>query len=50
MVDLGQLCIAKGRAVWVLRCDVMVLDDSGNLQDAALLAVVAALRTLRIPG
>ncbi len=39
MVDLSQLCIVPDRAVWVLRCDVLVLDDSGNLQDAALLAV-----------
>jgi len=33
----------------VIRCDLMILDDSGNLQDACLIAIVAALRSLKIP-
>lgn len=48
--DLTQLCIAAGQAVWVLYLDLYILDDSGSLLDAALLASVAALLDTRIPA
>lgn len=49
MVDLSQLCINAGTAVWLLKVDVVCLEYDGNIRDAALLAVVAALRNTRLP-
>ncbi|KNC49476.1 exosome complex exonuclease RRP43 [Thecamonas trahens ATCC 50062] len=49
-VALDALCIEPGVAVWVLYLDVIVLDDSGSLDDAALLAAVAALASFELPA
>jgi len=49
MLDLRQLVIEEGVSVWLLRVDVVCLDNDGNLRDAALLAVVNALSTVRLP-
>ena len=46
VLDLEQLCITEGRAVWIVRCDVMILDDSGNLQVRVVVVVVAAMMVL----
>lgn len=48
-VDLNELCILERRAVWVLKCFVLCLDDDGNVTDAAVLALDAALRDLKFP-
>jgi exosome complex RNA-binding protein Rrp42 (RNase PH superfamily) len=47
--DLDELCIAEGKAVWVLYIDMVCLDFDGNLLDACFLSAIAALRSLRIP-
>ena len=44
MVPLDQLCVEAGKAVWALQADVVTLNSDGNLIDASLAAVVAALR------
>ena len=44
MFSLSNLCIESERAVWVVYVDVVCICDDGNLFDACLLAVVAALR------
>ena len=44
VVDLKSLCIVPGKAVWVLYLDVVCINFDGNAFDAAVLAVVAALR------
>ena len=49
MLDKSSLCIEKGRCVWMVRADVVCIDDSGNLFDAALLALASALANLRLP-
>lgn len=49
-LDTRQLCISPGNAVWVLYLDIYVLDASGGLLEAALLAAVAALRDCRLPA
>ena len=50
VVDLRELCIQKGKFVWVAHLDVYCIDHSGSVFDAALLAAVAALRDLAIPA
>ena len=44
MVDLSELCISEGKAVWVLYADIVCLTDDGNIFDAALLAFVSAMQ------
>ena len=44
MLDLSQLCISEGRAVWVLYADMVCLNDDGAVFDAALLSFVSALQ------
>jgi exosome complex component RRP43 len=44
MVDAQALAIEAGRAVWVCRCDVHILEHDGAIVDAALLAAMCALR------
>ena len=48
-LDTEALCVQSGKWVWCLNIDVTVLDDSGNVLDAALLAVISALRHFRLP-
>ncbi|MEM1511830.1 MAG: exosome complex protein Rrp42 [Candidatus Jordarchaeales archaeon] len=49
MVDMEKLCIIPGEKVWILFIDLYILDDNGNLFDAASYAAVAALLSTRIP-
>ena len=48
-LDTEALCVQSGAWVWRLQVNVTVLDDAGNLLDAAVLAAVAALRHYRKP-
>jgi len=48
-VDVEALCVVASKHVWAIRCDVTVLDDCGNITDAALFAALIALRHLRLP-
>ena len=50
MVSLHDLCIEEGKSAWQLQIDVVCLDCDGNATDAALLAVTAALHTVRLPN
>jgi exosome complex RNA-binding protein Rrp42 (RNase PH superfamily) len=43
-LPLSTLCIHPGKAVWVLYVDATCINYNGNAFDAALLAMVAALR------
>ena len=49
VVDNAELCIEEAKAVFVLCADVLCVNDDGNLWDAAMLALIAALRNLRLP-
>ena len=42
-IDLTKLCVTPGEKTWVCYVDVHVVDHSGNLIDAALLAALTAL-------
>ncbi|KAF8578027.1 hypothetical protein K439DRAFT_1648904 [Ramaria rubella] len=45
----NSLCIHPGKAVWVLYVDVTCLNYDGNTLDAALLAMIAALKHTQLP-
>lgn len=48
-LDLKKLCIYKEKLVWCLYCDISCLDHDGCVIDASLIAVIAALRNLKLP-
>lgn len=48
-IDTEALCIRAGEKVWAVQIDVHVLDDGGNLIDAASIATVSALLHFRRP-
>ncbi|MFH0928874.1 MAG: exosome complex protein Rrp42 [Candidatus Aenigmatarchaeota archaeon] len=48
-IDVEKLCITPEEAVWMVNVDIHVLDYDGNLQDAAALAAIAALKTAELP-
>ncbi|KAI0092112.1 ribosomal protein S5 domain 2-type protein [Irpex rosettiformis] len=44
-----QLCIYRGKAVWVLYVDATCINYDGNVFDATLLAMVSALKNTKLP-
>lgn len=48
-VDTEELCIEPGVSVWNLRVDAHILDDDGNVGDAAAMASMIALAHFRRP-
>ncbi|XP_044468838.1 exosome complex component RRP45A-like isoform X2 [Mangifera indica] len=48
-VDTESLCVLAGKLVWAIRIDIHILDNGGNLVDAANIAALAALLTFRRP-
>lgn len=44
-LQLSQLCIATGQAVWVVYADLVFLSFDGNALDVALHALLAALES-----
>jgi exosome complex component RRP42 len=49
-VDLEKLCIVEGEKVWIMFIDIHVLDNGGNLVDAAALGAITALQNARVPN
>ena len=49
-IDLTKLCVEVGEKVWIVFVDIHVINDEGNLQDAAALGAIAALLTSKIPN
>lgn len=41
--------VVMGAQVWTVRVDVVVMEVGGNVEDAAVLAALVALRSLLIP-
>lgn len=48
-VDTESLCVVAGKLVWAIRIDLHIIDNGGNLVDAANIAALAALSTFRRP-
>ncbi|TIB95991.1 ribosomal protein S5 domain 2-like protein [Wallemia mellicola] len=49
VLNQKDLTIEQGKAVWVVYIDVVCINFDGNAFDAALIAIVAALRNTRLP-
>ena len=49
VIDLGELTIVKGLFYWKIGIDIQVFGDNGNVYDLAMLSVVSALHSTRIP-
>ena len=50
VIEVDKLCIEPGEKVWIVFIDIHILDDDGNLFDAASLATLAALFTSKVPA
>ncbi|KAJ2724085.1 hypothetical protein GGI07_002206 [Coemansia sp. Benny D115] len=48
-VDLSSLCIVEDVAVWALAVDIVCLKYDGNIMDAVIIALSAALDNLKLP-
>uniref|UniRef100_A0A182P5V7 Ribosomal RNA-processing protein 43 n=1 Tax=Anopheles epiroticus TaxID=199890 RepID=A0A182P5V7_9DIPT len=48
-IDLQDLCVSPGKLVWCLYCDLVCLDHDGCVFDAAIIALVAAFHTVKLP-
>jgi len=49
-IDTKKLCIIEGKKVFVVFVDIYVLNDDGNLIDAAAIAAVSALVNTKMPN
>lgn len=49
-LDLRSLCLAPGRMSWSIYVDALVLASAGNVEDALMACVRAALVSTRIPA
>ena len=50
LINFKGLCITEGEEVWLVLIDIYTINDDGNLQDAAALAALAALRDAKMPA
>ncbi|XP_029949927.1 exosome complex component RRP45 [Salarias fasciatus] len=48
-IDTESLCVVAGEKVWQIRVDVSMLNNDGNLMDAASVAAITALCHFRRP-
>jgi len=48
-IDTESLCIVSNERVWLITCDIRIIDYDGNAIDTASLAALAALRAFRRP-
>lgn len=48
-IQFDKLCIKEGEKVWTVFIDIYTLNDDGNLQDAASIGALAALKNAKIP-
>ncbi|KAH7108048.1 ribosomal protein S5 domain 2-type protein [Auriculariales sp. MPI-PUGE-AT-0066] len=49
VLPLDSLCIQPAKAVWCIYIDIMCVNYDGNVYDATVAAVIAALRNTRLP-
>ncbi|MGQ0536457.1 MAG: exosome complex protein Rrp42 [Methanobacteriota archaeon] len=49
-IDFDKLCITPGEKVWMNFIDIHIVDNDGNLIDAASLGAMAALLTATVPA
>ncbi|XP_061658902.1 exosome complex component RRP43 [Syngnathoides biaculeatus] len=49
VLQMEDLCIERGKLCWSLYCDLMCLDYDGNVLDACVSALLAALKNTALP-
>ncbi len=49
-IDLEKLCMVKGEKVWIIFIDIHVLNNGGNIIDAASIGSIAALLSTTLPA
>ena len=49
-LQLKDLCIEEGKHAWMLHCDLVCLEDDGNVPDAALIGLLGALLDVKVPS
>ncbi|KOC68332.1 Exosome complex component RRP43, partial [Habropoda laboriosa] len=49
IIDTKDLCVCKGKLVWVLYCDLVCINYDGSVIDACIGALTATLNTLTLP-
>ncbi|KAJ0004570.1 hypothetical protein NQD34_010784 [Periophthalmus magnuspinnatus] len=49
IINTEELCIERGKLCWVLYCDLMCLNYDGNVLDACIIALLAALKNTQLP-
>ncbi|XP_067348317.1 exosome complex component RRP43 isoform X2 [Channa argus] len=49
VIQTEDLCIERGKLCWVLYADIMCLDYDGNVLDACIIALLAALKNTKLP-
>ncbi len=50
MVNLKDLCISRGKFVWVVYIDLTCLNFGGNILDCSVKALISALKTVKVPS
>ncbi|XP_045595920.1 exosome complex component RRP43 [Procambarus clarkii] len=50
IINLTDLCIVPNKMAWCLYCDVVCINYDGNLYDAAVIALMAALQNVKLPA
>ena len=48
-IQFDKLCIKEGEKVWTVFIDIYTINDDGNLQDAASIGALAALKNAKMP-
>lgn len=48
-IQFDKLCIKEGEKVWTVFIDIYTINDDGNIQDAASIGALAALKNAKIP-
>jgi exosome complex component RRP42 len=48
-IDFKKLCITPGELAWIVIVDICIINDGGNLQDAAALAAITAFKDAKFP-
>lgn len=48
-IDTTSLCITRGKLVWSINIEISLINYDGNLFDAAFLAALQCLKTLKLP-
>ncbi len=48
-IDLEKMAITPGEKVWIINVDIHIINNQGNLLDAAMLAAINALSNAKVP-